>query len=259
MEEAGQKLRRVRERLRLTYRDVEDASKIIAHRHDNDEFNVVVSRLFVIENTVTLPTIYRLYSLCAIYRLDVYEVLDWYGVDVGRLPADAAAVSLEHSHLINFSANGLGEAQIPLSLDPGIDLKKTTYLSRMIQRWGKVPLSLLNSLDLKNHRYAYIGSEDWSMYPLIQPGALVLLDETRRKIVNSGWNNEFDRPIYFLEHRQGYACGWCTLQDDQLVMQPHPSSRCSPVVFAYGDVDVIGQVVGVAMLLHQGARRRARV
>jgi len=77
MEEAGQKLRRVRERLRLTYRDVEDASKIIAHRHDNDEFNVVVSRLFVIENTGTLPTIYRLYSLCAIYRLDVYEVLDW--------------------------------------------------------------------------------------------------------------------------------------------------------------------------------------
>ena len=36
-----------------------------------------------------------------------------------------------------------------------------------------------------------------------------MIDETQRKVVNSGWANEFDRPIYFLEHRQGYACGWC--------------------------------------------------
>jgi hypothetical protein len=128
----------------------------------------------------------------------------------------------------------------------------------MIQRWGKIPLSLLNGLDVKNHRYAYIGSEDWSMYPLIQPGALVLLDETRRKIASSGWSNEFDRPIYFLEHREGYVCGWCTLQDDQLVVQPHPASRCSPAVYCFSTVDVIGQVVGVAMLLNQAPRRRTR-
>src|SRR5271155_665141 len=98
----------------------------------------------------------------------------------------------------------------------GIDLKRTTYLSRMIQRWGKLPLMLLDSVDLKDHRYGFIGTEDWFMYPLLQPGSLVMLDETRRKVVNSGWGNEFDRPIYFLEHRQGYACGWCYQTDDRL-------------------------------------------
>ena len=72
---------------------------------------------------------------------------------------------------------------LPLALDPGIDLKRTTYLSRMIQRWGKLPLMLLNSMDLKGHRYAYIGTEDWRMHPLISPGSLVLIDETKRKIV----------------------------------------------------------------------------
>jgi len=41
--------------------------------------------------------------------------------------------------------------QLPLATDAGIDLRKTTYLSRMIQRWGKLPLSLLNAVDLKNH------------------------------------------------------------------------------------------------------------
>jgi len=57
---------------------------------------------------------------------------------------------------------------------------------------------LLNGLELKSHRYAYIGTEDWSMYPLIQPGSLVVVDETRRKIANSGWSHESERPIYFL-------------------------------------------------------------
>jgi len=43
------------------------------------------------------------------------------------------------------------------------------------------------------------------MYPIVQPGALVLIDESRRKIVNSGWTNEHERPIYFFELRGGYA------------------------------------------------------
>jgi hypothetical protein len=87
----------------------------------------------------------------------------------------------------------------------------------------------------------------------------VLLDENRRKIVNGGWSSEFDRPIYFFEHRNGYACGWCTLSDSRLVLQPHPASQCYPELYAYPDeIEVVGQVVGVAMLLDQSKRRRAR-
>jgi hypothetical protein len=129
----------------------------------------------------------------------------------------------------------------------------------MIQRWGKLPLMLLDGLDLKTHRYAYIGTEDWSMYPLIQPGSLILIDETRRKIANQGWTNEFERPVYFFEHREGYACGWCNLNEAQLVLQPHPASMCSPEIYIYPDeIDVIGQVTGVAMRLDQAKRRRVR-
>jgi len=259
MEDAGQKLKRARERLNLRYRDVEEASLEIARRRGSDEFAIALSRLSDIENKGTLPTIYRLYSLCAIYRLDFHEVLEWYGVDISALPADAVNIEVQRTHTIGFTANGHGEIQIPLSLDPGIDLRRTTFLSRMIQRWGKLPVSLLNGLDLKNHRYAFIGSEDWSMYPLIQPGSLVLIDETRRKVVNTGWTNEFDRPIYFFEHRGGYACSWCTLSGNQLVLQPHPASLCIPQVFVYPEeIDVIGQICGVAMRLDQSRRRRTR-
>jgi hypothetical protein len=118
---------------------------------------------------------------------------------------------------------------------------------------------LLNGWDLKGHRYAFIGTEDWSMYPLIHPGALVLIDETRRKVVNTGWTNEFERPIYFLEHRNGYVCCWCSLNDNQIVLQPHPASMCNPEVYSYPDeIDVIGQVTGVAMRLETAKRRRTR-
>jgi transcriptional regulator with XRE-family HTH domain len=260
MEEAGQKLKRARERLNLRYRDVEEASLRIAERHKNEEFIIALSRLSDIENKGTVPTIYRLYSLCAIYRLDLAEVQSWYGVDPSILATDATAVQHEQTHLIGLTANGHGAVQVPLALDPGLDLRKTTYLSRMIQRWGKLPLSLLNGLDLHNHRYAFIGSEDWAMYPLIPPNSLIMIDETRRKIVNSGWTNEFERPIYFLEHRQGFVCGWCTLTETQLVVQPHPASLCPPKVWIYPDqIEVVGQVAGVAMHLEEGKRRRTRV
>ncbi|HVN04021.1 MAG TPA: helix-turn-helix transcriptional regulator [Bryobacteraceae bacterium] len=259
MVDAGQKLKRVRERLNLRYRDVAEASNRIAERRQNDEFAIALSRLSDIENKGTVPTIYRLYSLCAIYRLDLIEVLEWYRVDMASLPADAAALQLETTHLLAFAPGTHGDIQVPLMLDSGVDLRRTTYLSRVIHRWGKLPLSLLNALDLKHHRYAFIGSEDWFMYPLVQPGALVLIDESRRKIVNAEGASEFERPLYFLEHRAGCVFGWCALKDTQLILLPHPASGCQPMVYVYpSEIDVIGQISGVAMILNQGKRRHSR-
>jgi transcriptional regulator with XRE-family HTH domain len=259
MEEGGQKLKRVRERLGLKYREVEDASNGIAQRHSNDEFAIALSRLADIENKGTVPTIYRIFSLCSIYRLDPFEVMQWYGVDLARIPAESTQIEIERTHPIGFGSFDRGSVDVPLSLDPGIDLRKTTHLSRLIQRWGSLPVMLLSGLDLKNHRYGFIGTEDWSMFPILMPGSLVLIDEGRRKPLNTGWTSEWDRPIYFLEHRDGFACGWCAMGDGTLTLVPHPSAQLAPEVFSFpSDIDVIGQVLGVAMRLDQGKRRRIR-
>ncbi len=50
MEDAGQRLRRVRERLSMRFRDVEQASQKIADKYHNDEFAVLINRLSEIEN-----------------------------------------------------------------------------------------------------------------------------------------------------------------------------------------------------------------
>ena len=257
MEDPGEKLKKIRQRLRLSYRDVEIASDKIAAKHGNEEYQVALSRLSDIENKGTLPSMYRIYSLCAIYRLELADMLGWYGIDLGVLPADSDVIALERTHRVDFRADGLGSVQVPISLDPGIDVSRTLYLSRAIQRWGKLPLLLLQNIDLKQYRYGLVGTEDWSMHPLIPPGSLVVIDETQREIRNSGWSSEFDRPIYFLEHRDGYMCGWCSLRDGRIMVQFHPASSRESESYAYPrEIEAVGRVTRVALSLEEGQRRR---
>ena len=127
METAGQKLKHVRERLGLRYRDVEKASLRIAGRHGNAEFSIALSRLADIENRGTIPSLYRVYSLCAIYRLEPAEVLRWYGVGPADIAADAALIELDVTHLVQFGAPDAESAILaPAAMDPGFDPRRTT-------------------------------------------------------------------------------------------------------------------------------------
>ena len=256
MERAGEKLKQVREKLKLTYRDVEKASQQIAAHRGSDEFAIALSRLADIENKGTVPTIFRLYSLCAIYRLDAADVLAWYGVPLEMLPSESMNISLRETHIAHFG--GDHPLTVPVPADCRIDLNSTTFLSHVIRRWGKTAVQILNGADLKQHRYGFIGMEDWSMHPILHPGSLLLIDERSRRIARDGWTTELDRPIYFLEHRTRYLCGWCSQSEDCIIVQAHPSSQQKPAIFPAGEVDVIGRVTGVAMLLearrHHGAR-----
>src|SRR5690242_4943772 len=94
MEDPGHRLKRVRESLNLTLRDVENESVTIVERRGSVEYKLGISRLSDIENHRVIPSIYRIYSLCAIYRLDYFQVLEWYGVSLADLPADAMAIGL---------------------------------------------------------------------------------------------------------------------------------------------------------------------
>lgn len=257
MDRPGEKLRKIRERLKLTYRDVEHAGQELARRRGSPEFLLPLSRLADIENGGKVPSLFRLYTLCVVYRLDFHEALRWYGVPLEELDSDTLHVQLEETHPLPGRTPGIVTLPNPPATE--IDLSKTTFLSHLIRQWGKVPLSFLNGMDLKQHRYGLVGLEDWSMFPLLRPGSLVLIDEGRRKIARGGWNNEFDRPIYFFEYRQGFACGWCSLEADRLTIQPHPASEKQPLTFRFPDeIDVLGQVTGVAMLLESSKRRHGR-
>ena len=250
MQAAGLRLKNIREQLGLRYRQVQLASEQIAQRRGNSDFAIALSRLSDIENKGVMPNIHRIYSLCAIYRLDFSQVLEWYGVNLDGIWQDAMHVKPPKTHMMGLQEPTRGDVVLPLTLSPGVDLNQTTYLSRLIQEWGRVPLSLLAGIDASEQRFGFIGWEDLRMSPMLHPGSLVQVDESKQDIASGGWANDFERPIYFLEMRDGFACCWCSLAGDQLILQPHSNSPCEVEIMQFRrDVDVVGQVVGVAMQL----------
>lgn len=251
MTTAGQKLRALREELGFTIREVEAASQRIAAKHGNDDFNLPLSRLSDIETKGIIPSIFRLYSFSVIYRRDLRELLSCYGVDVNQTAADLSLMAPPRSHLSEALASATA-VQFPTETDPGFDSRRTTDMGRMIQRWGLVPLSHLAQLQPKRFVYGYIGSEDLTMYPLLLPGAFVQVDESLNKVQEGTWRSEYERPIYFVETREGFLCSWCAVVGDSLVLQPHPLSPARPRSFKQpNEAEVLGQVVGIAMRLNE--------
>ena len=251
--QAGFRLKQIRERLSMTLRQVEEASLEIADAERSSEYVVTVARLNQIENDGSLPSIYKFYSLAVIYRMSVEEMMGLYGIDLGKMEQHRHATLQGSTHV--FTAE-IGDPtrpiRFPIRFDPGFRPEKTAFLSRLIESWGEIPAGLLSRLDFKKHRYGFIGLEDQMMAPLLRPGSIVQIDDTRRKIVNSGWLTEFDRPIYFLELRYSYECCWCFQRGKEVTLLPHPLSPAGPHTVRIPDEgEVLGQVVGVAMRIVQ--------
>ena len=247
---SGQRLRALREQLGLTIRDVEVASFRIAEKHGNPEFGVALSRLSDIETKGITPSIYRLYSLSVVYRREYRELLEWYGINLEEQVDDMAVSEPPHSHPTGALERSTASVRIPIRLDPSFDLTRTSNLSRMIERWGSVPLSYLAHFDRNDFTYGYVGTDDFTMYPLLMPGSFLQVDESRNKVVEAMWRSEYDRPIYFVETREGFVCCWCAVKGATIVLQPHPLSPAPVRIMRHpSEAEVIGQVVGVAMRL----------
>jgi transcriptional regulator with XRE-family HTH domain len=245
----GQRLRTLRESLGYRMRDVELASNQIARRFDSDEFSIPPSRLSDIETKGIVPSIFRLYSFSAIYRREYRELLSYYGLDLDAISSDMGFGQPQKSH-VSESLNNVTAIRMPVRLDPGFSLQKTTDLGRAIEQWGVVPMSYLASFADDRYIYGYIGSEDYTMYPILPPGSFVQVDETKSRVEEGAWRSEFERPIYFVEMRDGYTCCWCSLRRDSIVLQPHPLSPVAVRVLRYPqEAEVLGQIVGVAMRL----------
>ncbi|MGB8589919.1 MAG: helix-turn-helix transcriptional regulator [Candidatus Acidiferrales bacterium] len=241
----GSSLRQVRERLGLTYRDVEQSSYELASKHGRPEFIIHISRLADIENAGVTPTLHKLYTLCTLYHLDVFEVCQWYDIPLEEHFRDGFAHGAKNTHL----ATPPRRLSLPLRFDPTFDPRRSDSLTRMVESWKQFEGALL---DGTKHRYGFVGTEDRWMDPLVRPGSLLLIDPMLQEIDAGGWQNEFERPLYFVDIRQGYRCSWCSQDRGRLILQPYPHSSSAPECYRYPeDAEIVGRVVGVAMRLTQ--------
>jgi transcriptional regulator with XRE-family HTH domain len=246
---AGERLKEIRSRLGITLRDVTDLSQKIAESEGNEEFHISNPWLTEIENSDAIPSIYKLFSLSIIYHLKFGDLLQLFGVDVQKLAERQIETQLLHTHLTPVEVFDRERSiSFPVRFDPGFEVTKTNLLSRMVEVWGEVPISLIEHFDVRHSMYGFIGLEDFTLYPLLRPGSFVQIDQRIKRILPLKWHTELDRPIYFVELRDGYACSWCELQGSQLILVPHPLSPCSVRQFKNGtEAEVIGRVTGVAM------------
>jgi transcriptional regulator with XRE-family HTH domain len=249
---AGQQLKLLRNRRNITVRDVEQASRRIADAKTDKRYQISNGWLTQLENGVSEPNICKLFSLSVIYHVNLCDLLRLYDIDLDN---KEQYESVANPHLTQLLPPGhVSDARCDFGRSSA-----TTCLVSEIGTHQTLSSAPCNGNSTVTH--GYLGLTDRTMYPLIRPGALLEIDTSQNKLQTASWHNEFDRPIYFVELRDGYACGWCELQGNQLLIIPHHSSATSVRRFTYPrDAEIVGRVVGyhtrcVDLKCEQAARR----
>ena len=228
---AGQKLKSLRNGRNITVREVEQASRRIADVKGDRRFCISNGWLAQLENADSEPSIWKLFSLSVIYRADLLDLLSLYNIDVKEKEKYEPVANPYITQLLSPNGNGHTLTEISSSQD-----ESETGLNVSQPANGDCPSHII---------YAHLGLSDLTMYPMIRPGAHLTIDTSQTKVVTSAWRNEYERPIYFIELRSAYACGWCDLQANQLLIIPHQSSPKNVRRFIYPrEAEIVGRVVG---------------
>ncbi len=129
---AGERLKQLRLQLGLTTRDVAELSRKIAAGEANEEFAVSHARLIQIENDESTPSIYKLFTLSAVYGRTFMELVSFY-VDPARMTAYRMSLPMPVTREVSLEPYDESRSiHFPVRFDPGFQVGKTNLLSRMI-------------------------------------------------------------------------------------------------------------------------------
>jgi transcriptional regulator with XRE-family HTH domain len=243
---ASQKLKVLRNNRHITVRDVEQASGRIAEAKDDKRFRISNGWLAQLENGMSEPSICKLFSLSAIYGVQFLDLLRLYGVDLMELGKFERIANPQVTRLL--TAETLKAEAGVTNSNEGFEIERGSE-TQLLQKTGALvrgtPAGLAADLHRESVTYGYIGLDDFTMYPLIRPGSFVRIDTSQTKVQAGVWRNEFERPIYFVELRDAYVCGWCELQGTQLLIIPHHSSPANIRRFTISkEAEIVGRVIG---------------
>lgn len=247
----GMRLKQLRMRLGLTVRAVENLSRRLAAEKQNQDFFISRGWLSNVENGSNVPGLFKLYSLGAIYHTHWSSIFSYFGLNLSDFGRDQAMFTPPKTQLVSAAEEPESETVVvPLQSRENVKLDKTNLLSRLVEIWGEVPIRMLQHIDLRKCEYGFIGMSDFTMFPILRPGSIVQIDGSQRKISHVKWQNEHDRPIYFVELRGEFICSWCEVREGHLLAIPSPNSMCEIRRFVYPrDAEIVGRVTGVAMRL----------
>src|SRR5260370_7736112 len=137
---AGEQLKALRRRLGMTTRQVERFSQQVADTKNNPEFYISHAWLTNIETGEFTPSIYKLYTLSAIYRYKFADLLGFFGLRLDGMTKDILSIRLPTTHLIGKAAALEGESlSLPTHFAPVFHLPLTSPLPPLLKTTTKPP------------------------------------------------------------------------------------------------------------------------
>jgi len=243
MKEIGRRLGVLRRQQGLSLRDVADRTKTIAKRRSDPRWKVSSSWLGRIEREGHSIAHVKLQALSEALGVAYGDLIDvptdgepeFVPPGYPEVPASAWNWLAHHEGALIPPEHWA--AQFPV----------TTLLPSRTQLRDPVLRRVLNHSRNRERLYGVLGSKDFTLVPVVNPGTLVEIDATVRSIcLERVFYSVYERPIYFLRSHDGYACGWCELDEKQEWLSLIPSARASsshPRWRYRQDVEVIGQVI----------------
>ena len=236
---AGPMLKSLRNKRNITVREVEQASRRIAGVKGDKRFCISNGWLAQLENGASEPSIFKLFSLSVIYRVDFSDLARLYNVDVDEKEKYERVAD---PHVTQLISNNGSSGSLSVSFVSPASLSTNLIPQSAVMNAAQNPVGEEHTRSIA---YGHLGLADFVMYPMIRPGALLKIDTSQNKLTPGTWHNEYERPIFFIELRDAYACGWCELQGNQLLIIPHHLSPASVRRFTYPrEAEVVGRVIG---------------
>jgi transcriptional regulator with XRE-family HTH domain len=243
LDSIGAKLRKIRQQVHLSLREVEERSLRLAWEWGSPSYQVSASWLVRLEREEHELTVNKLKSLANIYGMRSEQLLQCIDLEnvqaptLKQLSTPNATLLLDEGPLGAQAKFLLPDRPLPAPPD------ETTLLRAE------------NGQSFAPHLRGIIGKQDRTLDPMVPAGSIVYIDTRNRAIASQkDWKHEFQRPIYFLMTREAYICGWCELDETSnwLTLVPHPLSPNSSRRWRYRtEIESIGRVLVAAMPLMQ--------
>jgi hypothetical protein len=159
-----------------------------SEQEGNPDYVISHARLVQIETGESTPSIYKIFTLSAVYGIKMADILALY-LGVERIGKHHLSAGLQNTHLLDVDS-ARPSLEFPIRFDPAFNPAQTNLISRMVEVWGEVPAALLHELSLRRSMWGVIGLNDYSMFPLLRPGSLVQIEQTNKQAVQTVHRSE---------------------------------------------------------------------
>lgn len=233
----------------LSFREASALSRQIAKTLSDDTYFCAASTLSDYEAISTPPRqVQKIITLCALYGMEFEQLLRAY-----KLPIDQAGHEpIPDELLARKRPQEPRKTGVVLATESGKGAGG--FLHELLGEGEEIPLFLRSSLSeiagINNFSLAnvfWVGGDKAPRHPLLVNAKLLAVDHKSRKVPAHASVNACGQLLHLIFAREdGYLCGRCTVDGDDLLLDGYPRGGVAARSFKNGvDAEVLGRVTAI--------------